>query len=289
MSEQYEIIPYEHNQDIEVIHYNGDVWMSQKDMAEIFGTSIQNVGKHIKRLESEASEDFLNHQFKKSTGGRAANYYPMHVIMYVGFNTFSTGAIKFQTWAVNIIKEYATKGYVVSDEHIDQAAQSIRAIRTSEASFSKKILAIFANSSDYDKDSPEAQNFFATVQNKIHYSVHGHTAAELIASRAQPQAPNMGLQSFKGNHITLADARVAKNYLYESELQLMANLTEQFLLYAESTEIEGKTLTMRQWIDKLNQFIRVNDKLVLQSKGTISAKDAEQLMRDAYNQFKGKS
>jgi len=267
-----------------------EVWLSQKQIAQLFNVTVPTINEHIKNiLKDDEMDDSVIRKFRiTADDGKSynTNHYNLDMIIAVGYRVNSKQGTQFRKWSTAVLSSYIREGVVVNQNNIDAAANSIRAIRTSEQSFSKKILAIFANSSDYDPKTQQAQNFFATVQNKLHYATHSYTAAELIATRAEPKAPNMGLHTFKGKSVTLADARIAKNYMTELELKLMANLTEQFLLFAESTEIEGRTLTMAQWIQKLNAFIRLNDKLVLQSKGTVSRTEAEQIMRDAYAQFK---
>ena len=283
----YQIVPYEHNSEIEAIHYQDDIWLTQKEMAEIFDTTIANVSLHVRNLEKTDPNSKFKESLIKVAGKRSPYHYPLRVALYVGFNVHTAKALVFQEWATNIIRKFLLEGVAVNPQaDIDDVASRVRAIRTSEQTFAKKMNAIFAMASDYDPKSEEAKLFFATVTNKLHYAIHGHTAAELIVERVNADKPQMGLVTVKGKNVTLADAKVAKNYLSEDELVNMARLAEQFLLFAELAESDGRLYTMRQWIEKLNSYIRMNEKLVLQSKGIVSGKKAEAVMRDEYKRYK---
>jgi hypothetical protein len=283
-----------------LIEYNGkelvfrtdgeEVWLSQKEMAQLFDVTVPTINEHIKGILSDDEIDNSTiRKFRIVAGDgkkRKVNHYSLDMIIAVGYRVNSKTGTKFRKWATSVLSQYIREGFAVDDRRVDEVASRVRAIRTSEQTFAKKMNAIFAMASDYDPRSEEAKLFFATVTNKLHYAIHGHTAAELIVERVDADKPLMGLVSVKGKDVTLADAKVAKNYLTEDELVNMARLAEQFLLFAELAEADGRLYTMRQWIEKLNAYIRMNEKRILQSKGVVSSQKAEAVMRDAYKRYK---
>lgn len=211
-------------------------------------------------------------------------YYNLNIIISVGYRVKSPEGTQFRIWATKILREYLIKGFAINDARLANEANSkdsyfeellerVRAIRTSEKHFYLKVIDIFATSIDYDSKSQIARDFFAAVQNKFHYAVHGHTAAELIVERVDAEKENMGLTSWKGNKITQDDAIIAKNYLEALELKKLRLLVEQFLSHAELEAVEHRVMTMAQWAQRLDDFLRFNNRQVLQGKGKVSHQD----------------
>ena len=192
---------------------------------------------------------------------------------------------QFRTWATHKLKEYIIKGFVLDDERMKQGGdraryfqellQRIRDIRSSERNFYQKVTDIYATSIDYKKDTESTEQFFATVQNKMHYAVHGHTAAEVITKRADSKKPLMGLTSFKGNYVTAHDAKIAKNYLSEKEIKQLNLIVSLYLDFAELQASNERAMTMMEWTTKLDEFLKVSEKKILTNAGRVSAKDAE--------------
>jgi hypothetical protein len=203
------------------------------------------------------------------------------MVLALGFRVRSPVAVRFRQWAADKLKEYIIKGFVLDDERLknpkigndyfEELTRRIQDIRTSERRFYQKITDIYATSIDYDKNHPIAQEFFATVQNKVHYAIHGQTAAEVILSRADSGMPNMGLTNWEGARIRKSDVAIAKNYLNEEELRALNNLVEQYLIFAESQAERRIAMTMSDWITKLEGFLTLNDREILQNAGKISA------------------
>jgi hypothetical protein len=202
---------------------------------------------------------------------RDVEYYNLDVIISVGYRVKSHRGTQFRIWATGTLREYLVKGFVMNDERLagsehnyfDELVERVRRIRTSEREFCRKVLDVFATSIDYETKTAQAQEFFATVQNKFHYAIHGRTAAELIAERVNSQSPAMGLTNWSGKVVTAKDARIAKNHLEEIELKRLNLLVEQFLAYAELQAVEKRPMYMQQWVNKLDDFLRFNEKAVL--------------------------
>lgn len=245
------------------------VWLTQAQMADLFQKSIPTVNEHIKNVydEGELFKDATIRKFRivriegKREVARDIEHYNLDVIISIGYRVRSHRGTQFRQWATRTLKEFLIKGFAIddkrlaerrtTDKYFDELIERVRAIRTSEANFYAKITDIYATSVDYDKDSPMSRDFFATVQNKIHYAIHGQTAAEVIHSRADAGKPNMGLTSFKEHRIRMSDVVVAKNYLTEEELQALQLLVDQYLSFAESQAMRRKPMTMAAWIEKL--------------------------------------
>ncbi len=262
------------------------VWLSQKQLTELFGKAKGTISEHIKHIfeDEELAEASVVRLFRTSAAdGKTYEvaHYNLDVVLALGFRVRSPMAVRFRQWAADKLKEYIVKGFVLDDERLknpkagndyfEDLTRRIQDIRTSERRFYQKITDIYATSIDYHKDDPLTQTFFATVQNKVHHAIHGQTAAEVIVSRADAGMPNMGLTNWEGVRIRKADIAVAKNYLNAEELRALNNLVEQYLIFAESQAERRVPMTMRDWITKLEGFLTLNDREILQNAGTVSA------------------
>ena len=279
------------------------VWLSQKQMAELFGCSIDNVSLHLKNVfaEGELIERATTEESSivQKEGSRAVSrpmtLYNLDAIISVGYRINSIRGTQFRIWATDKLKEYIVKGFVLDDERLaegkksgyfDELVERIRAIRASERNFYQKITDIYATSVDYDARHPLTQTLFATVQNKVHYAIHGQTAAELIATRADSRQPNMGLTTWEGARIRKADVSIAKNYLNEEELRALNNLAEQYLIFAEGQAARRIAMTMQDWITKLEGFLTLNDREILQGAGKVSADLAKAHAEQEFDKFR---
>ena len=266
------------------------VWLTQKQLAEIFDTTRENVVQHIKNIlqEGELSENrtckkFLQVQTEGSRQvKREIEHYNLDMIISLGYRINSKVATKFRQWATERLKEYIVKGFALDDERLKNGGgryfrellQRIRDIRSSERNLWQQVTDIYATSVDYDSNSALTIEFFAAVQNKMHYAVHRQTAAEVVYNRVDNEKVMLGMTNFKGNYITKEDVRIAKNYLSELELQKLNLLTEGFLGYAELQALEQKPMTMNDWKDFLDQQLKMLSKDILNDKGKISHKQA---------------
>ncbi|MFC1524035.1 virulence RhuM family protein [Thermodesulfobacteriota bacterium] len=288
---------------IEVQLQNETVWLSQKDMAELFQTTVPNINLHLKNifeegeLESRATiKDFLTVQ---NEGGRQVKrtkkFYNLDAIISVGYRIKSHVATRFRQWATRHIKEFIIKGFVLDDDRLknpdlpfdyfDELLRRIQDIRTSEKRFYRKITDIYATSIDYDPTLDISINFFKTVQNKMHWAITGQTAAEIIHGRANHTMPNMGLTSWRGPKVRKQDVVVAKNYLNEEELLALNNLVEQYLVFAEGQAMRRIPMHMGDWIAKLDGFLSLNDRDILEHAGKISHQMAQELAETEYDRF----
>jgi len=266
------------------------VWLNQKQLTELFGKAKGTISEHIKHIfeDEELEEDSVVRLFR-TTAADGKQYdvahYNLDMVLALGFRVRSPMAVRFRQWAADKLKEYIVKGFVLDDERLknpkvgndyfEELTRRIQDIRTSERRFYQKITDIYATSIDYDKADPLTQDFFATVQNKVHYAIHGQTAAEAILSRADRTLPNMGLTNWEGARIRKSDVATAKNYLKEDELRALNNLVEQYLIFAEGQAERRVPMTMHDWIVKLEGFLRLNDRDILQNAGTVSAELAK--------------
>jgi hypothetical protein len=266
------------------------VWLSQKQLTELFGKAKGTISEHIKHIfeDEELEEDAVVRLFR-TTASDGKQYEVAHfnldMVLALGFRVRSPVAVRFRQWAADKLKEYIVKGFVLDDERLknprvgndyfEELTRRIQDIRTSERRFYQKLTDIYATSIDYDKEHPLTQEFFATVQNKVHFAIHGQTAAEVIASRADSKLPNMGLTTWEGARIRRSDVAIAKNYLNEDELRALNNLVEQYLIFAESQAERRVPMTMRDWIVKLEGFLTLNDREILQNAGRVSAELAK--------------
>ena len=288
---------------IEVRLVDETVWLTQRLMAELFQTTPQNITLHLKNifdegeLEKQATcKDFLQVQ---NEGGRQVQrtqkIYSLDAIISVGYRIKSRVATRFRQWATQQLREYIVKGFVLDDERLknpdlpfdyfDELLRRIQDIRTSERRFYLKITDIYATSIDYDLGAETSIDFFKTVQNKMHWAITGKTAAEIIHDRADSTKPNMGLTSWRGDKIRKTDVTIAKNYLDENELRVLNNLVEQYLVFAESRAMHRIPMHMSEWIVKLNAFLQLNERNILENAGKISHKLAKELAESEYGKF----
>jgi hypothetical protein len=277
------------------------VWLSQADMVELFQTSKQNISLHIKNIfeEGELAENSVVKEYL-TTAADGKNYktkfYSLDVVISVGYRVKSLRGTQFRMWATARLREYLLKGFTMNDDllkggggYFDELLDRIRDIRSSEKVFYRKVLEIYATSIDYSQAAEITQQFFQTVQNKLHWAAHGHTAAEIIYQRANAQLPFMGLQAFKGKQPTKHEIGVAKNYLTAEELALLNRLVSAYLDIAEVNAMQRKPMRMNDWIEVLDGFIQMSRQDVLTHAGTISAALAGQKALAEYEAYKGKS
>ncbi len=285
---------------IDVTLEDETVWLNQAQMAELFQTTKQNISYHINNCfkEGELSETSVVKDFLTTAAdGKPYNthYYNLDVIISVGYRVKSLRGTQFRIWANSVLKEYLIKGFAMNDDllkssgggdYFKELLDRIRDIRSSERVFYRQILDIYATSIDYDKNAETSILFFKTVQNKMHYAVTGHTAPELVYLRADCTKPFMGLTSFKGNKPQKTDIANAKNYLSESELKELNAITSAYLDFAELQALRRKTMTMRKWVNKLDDFLHMSDSEVLQNAGTISHEMALAKAGEEYSKYK---
>jgi hypothetical protein len=289
---------------IDVFFADSTIWMTQKNLAELYQVTVKTINEHIINiiLESELEESATIRKFRivQNEGSRQVErdvlHYNFQMVLAIGYRVRSNVGIHFRNWASHVLTEYSKKGFAMNDERLknpqpfgadyfDELLERIREIRASEKRFYEKIKAIYATSVDYDAKSEAAKVFFATVQNKMHYSVHGHTAAELIAERADASKPNMGLTSFKGAKVRKADVDIAKNYLAQEEISALNRIVTMYLDYAEDQAKRQAAMHMADWEEKLNAFLRFTGREVLDNAGKISAEIAKQLAEREYEVF----
>lgn len=305
-----EIILYKtpnHDVKVEILVENETIWLSQQKIAELFDTTKQNVSLHVKNIfesgeldENSVVKDFLT----TATDGKnyKTKHYNLDAIISIGYRVNSASATHFRIWASKILKEYIIKGFAMDDERLknpnqpfgkdyfDEQLERIRDIRASERRFYQKITDIYAQcSSDYDASSQTTKEFYATVQNKLHFAITGLTAAEIINQRAKSNEPNMGLTSWKNSPngaIRKSDVTVAKNYLSADELDMYNRIVEMYLNFAEFQAKSKKIMTQKDWIEKLHSFLTMNDREILRDNGKITAKFAETLAIGEYEKYK---
>lgn len=290
---------------VDTIVKNETIWLTQEHMAELFDVKRPAVTKHLKNifesgeLEEQVVSSILEHTtqhgaIEGKTQTKQVKYYNLDAIIAVGYRVNSKRATQFRIWATNILKEYIIKGFAMDDERLKQAdrwdyfdewLERIRDIRASEKRFYQKIRDIYTTAIDYDKDSQQAQDFFKKVQNKMLWAVTGKTAAELIESRGDPEAPNMGLTSWRGSIVRKYDVGIAKNYLKADELKDLNEIVTMYLDYAERQARQRKTVTMEQWSDKLDVFLEFNEQELLTHAGKVKAEVAKKLAEERYEAF----
>lgn len=292
---------------LEVKLENETVWLSQKQMAELFNCSTDNISLHLKNVyfEGELDENLTTEDSSvvQIEGNRkilrAVKLYDLDAIISVGYRINSLRGTQFRIWATQKLREYIVKGFVLDDERLSdgrvkrsyfqELEERIRKIRTSEANFYQKVKDIFATSVDYDSKTDYAKKFFAIVQNKFHFAITGLTASEIVANRIDSNKENMGLTNWSGEIITREQAEVAKNYLEELELKRLNLLVEQFLSYAELQSVEERLMYMKDWINELNNFLLFNKRNILNNAGSVSHENMEEKVRlelAKYNQKK---
>lgn len=267
-----------------------DLWLTQPQIAELYDTTQQNISQHIDSVykDRELDREATNKKFLlvRTEGTRQVkrniDHYNLDMIIALGYRVQSQIATRFRRWATVRLHEYIQKGFSMDDDRLKQGGsryfrellQRIRDIRSSERNFYQQVTDIYATATDYDPRADLTRAFFATVQNKLHYAVHEHTAAEVIYNRVDNEKPLVGMTNFKGDYITRDDVKIAKNYLTEIELQRLNLLVSQFLDYAEFQALEQIPMTMKDWIDALDNQIVANRRKLLEGKGRISHKQA---------------
>ena len=267
-----------------------DIWLTQNQIAEIYKTTKQNISLHINNIykdkELDINSTVKNFLTVQNEGNRQVkrniDHYNLDMIIALGYRVQSQVATRFRIWATQRLHEYMQKGFTMDDERLKQGGnryfrellQRIRDIRSSERNFYQQVTDIYATSIDYDPRSDLTKKFFATVQNKLHFAVHEHTAAELIYERVDNEKPFVGMTNFKGDYVTIDDVKIAKNYLSEIELQRLNLLVSQFLDFAELQALEQRAMTMNDWINELDNQIIQNKRKLLEGKGKISHQEA---------------
>ena len=288
---------------VQVRLQDGSLWLSQGQMAELYGTTPQNITQHIRAVYREGEHDlaatcrdYLQVQTEGArTVSRAVKHYSLPLILAVGFRVRSPIGTRFRQWAAGVLGDYAVKGFALDDRRLKSASDDlyfeellakIRDIRSSERVFYRKVLDIYATSIDYDPSDEASTRFFQTVQNKMHWAAHGHTAAEIVAARADADAPNMGLTSWPGPAIRKTDITVAKNYLNPEELEALNRIVSAYLDFAELQAMNRRPMTMAAWIAKLDDFLRLSERDVLAHAGKVSAESAKALAERAYERWR---
>ncbi len=280
---------------------DGDtVWLNAQQMSDLFGIDRSGIVKHVQNVletnELEAKSTCAKiAQVAKDGKKRLIDHYNLDMIISVGYRVNSLRGTQFRIWATNRLREYIIKGFTLDDERLkngkketyfDELIERVRAIRTSERNFYQKITDIYTTSLDYDSKSVLTKNFFSTVQNKMHYGIHGHTAAEVIVARADAKKPNMGITSVPQGKIKRNDVFVAKNYLTEDEIYDLNLIVDQYLSFAEMQARKNKPMHMDDWIRKLDDFLKLNEKEILKTAGTVSKETAELKAGAEYEKFK---
>ena len=276
------------------------LWLTQAQMCELYQTSKSNVSEHIKHIfeEEELNEESVVRKFRTTAAdGKEylVSHYNLDMIIALGYRVRSIIATRFRQWATERLKEYIVKGFTLDDERLKKLGggsywkellERIRDIRASEKVLYRQILEIYATSIDYDPRAQVSQEFFKKVQNKIHYAIHGHTAAELIVERADAEKDFMGLLTFKGNHPTLIEAKTAKNYLNEKELRALGQLVSGYLDFAERQAEREQVMTMNDWAAYLDRILTMSGEQLLQGSGSVSHEEAMEHATMEYRKYK---
>ncbi len=277
------------------------VWVTQEHMAQLFGKAKSTINEHIGNIYKEGelekeqtTQKIGNSEFQQ----KAPLYYNLDVIISVGYRVKSPQGTQFRIWATKRIHEYIVKGFTMDDDRLKQEGarsryfeellQRIRDIRSSERNFYQKVTDIYVTSVDYNKDEEQTKLFFATVQNKMHYAIHGQTAAEMIYSRANSEKPYLGLTNYPGNYITQRDISIAKNYLTEDELKQLNLIVSMYLDFAELQATNGRLMKMKDWVQKLDDFLKVSEKNLLTNAGKISHQKAINKTKAEYEKYRKK-
>ncbi|MCL2844801.1 MAG: virulence RhuM family protein [Chitinivibrionia bacterium] len=291
---------------VEVLLNNDNVWLPLDKIAQIFGRDKSTVSRHIKNIFEDGELDkkatVANFATVQTEGTRQVmrdiEFYNLDMIISIGYRVNSQNGILFRKWATEILKEYIRKGFAMNDELLKEAGggnyfkeliSRIRDIRSSEKVFYRQILDIYATSVDYDPKSETSIEFFKLVQNKMHYAAHGKTAAELIVERASSELPFMGLTAFKGKKPTKNEAIIAKNYLNEKEIKALNLITSMYLDYAERQAQKEEVMYMKDWVVKLDTFLKNNDENILQNAGSVSREFAVEHANNEYDIYREKT
>jgi hypothetical protein len=285
---------------ITVVYADETVWLTQDRMATLFNKAKSTINEHVQNVyeedelqKSETMRKFGNTELSTT---KPTYYYNLDVIISVGYRVKSLEGTKFRQWATKRLQEYIIKGFTLDDERLKQGGaasryftellQRIRDIRSSERNLYQKVTDIYATSIDYRKDDKLTHQFFATVQNKMHYAVHGMTAPEIVAKRADAKKHLMGMTSFKGSYLTLEDSKIAKNYLSEEELNLLNLIVSMYLDFAEIQALKRKSMTMNDWIAKLDDYLRTGEHQILQNAGKVSRSQAMKKVKQQYEKYR---
>lgn len=290
---------------IEVRYEEGSIWLTQKLMAELFDVTTPTINEHLKNI-FESNELVQNSVIRKflTTANDGKNYntqfYNLDAIISVGYRVNSKRATQFRQWATQVLSEFAIKGFVLDkkrlengsflgEDYFEQLLEEIREIRLSERRFYQKITDIYATSVDYNKNAPTTRDFFAKVQNKLHYAIHGHTASELVLKRADSNKPHMGLTSWEhspNGKILKTDVPVAKNYLTTEELESLGRIVNAYLELAENRAKRKIPMTMEDWAKRLDKFLEFDERDILQNAGKISAKIAKEYAESEFEKYR---
>ena len=276
------------------------LWLTQAQMCELYQTSKSNVSEHIKHIfeEGELNKESVVRNFRTTAAdGKEylVSHYNLDMVIALGYRVRTIIATRFRQWATERLKEYIVKGFTIDDERLKKLGggsywkellERIRDIRATEKVLYRQILEIYATSIDYDPRAQVSQDFFKKVQNKIHYAIHGHTAAELIVERADAEKDFMGLLTFKGNHPTLIEAKTAKNYLNEKELRAMGQLVSGYLDFAERQAEREQVMTMNDWAAYLDRILTMSGEQLLQGSGSVSHEQAMEHATTEYRKYK---
>ncbi|MFA4831185.1 MAG: virulence RhuM family protein [Patescibacteria group bacterium] len=288
-------------QKIRVVIEDENVWLTQKLIAELFDISVPTVNEHLKNVfeSKELDEKSVIRSFRITAADAKkydAKHYNLDAILAIGYRVRSDKGTQFRKWATERLREYLIKGFTMDDERLKQGGgrvryfqellQRIRDVRSSERMFYQKVTDIYATSIDYSNDDKLTHEFFATVQNKMHYAVHGHTAAEVVALRVNSKKPLMGLTSFKSDYIIASDITIAKNYLNEKEINQLNLIVSLYIDFAELQASSGRLMKMRDWITKLDEFLTISEKKLLYTSGKVSAKRAEEKALQEYEKYR---
>ncbi len=293
------------NQSFEILYQDENIWVTQKMMASLYDVGVNTINYHIKKVlkDSELQADRVIRKFRITADDEKnynTNHYSLEMIIAVGFKVNSERAVQFRKWVNRIAKEYTIKGWVIdserlkegtylSDKYYDELLETIREIRISERKFYQKITDIYATSVDYDKTAATTRDFFAKVQNKMHYAVHGHTAAELIYERADAEKEHMGLTTWKAapdGKIIKSDVSVAKNYLSEAEMKSLERIVSAYLDLAEDRAERHIPMTMEDWSRRLDLFLMADDREILKDSGKITAEIAKQKAESEFEKYR---
>lgn len=293
------ILIYELGNDIkvEVILEEENIWLTQEQISKLYNKAKSTINEHIKNiyLEQELLETNTMRKFGNSEfSTKPTNYYNLDMIIAIGFRVKSSEGTKFRIWANEKLKEYLVKGYNLNaerfknngnDPYFDELLDKIRDIRSSEKVFWRKILDIYATSIDYNPKKEITINFFKTVQNKMHYAVSSNTAAEIVYNRVDSSKDNIGLTNFKGDMPTRRETEIAKNYLTYEELQVLNRLVSAYLDIAEINALKRKTMTMQDWVNELDSFLKMTHNDILQTKGIVSHEEALKKAHAEYDKY----
>ena len=293
---------------VQVVYHNETVWCTQKAMAQLFDCSADNIGLHLKNIyeTGELTQEATTENFSvvQTEGERQVNrklkFYNLDAIISVGYRVNSTRATQFRQWCTFILRQFAIRGYVIDkkrmengsfigEDYFEHLLAEIREIRLSERRFYQKLTDIYATSIDYNRDAPTTRLFFKKVQNKMHYAVHGHTAAELIIDRANAEKEHMGLTTWENapnGKIVKPDVSIAKNYLKESELEDMGRIINSFLDLAEDMAKRHIPMTMEDWAKRIDRFLDLTDRPVLTDAGHVSAEQAKEYAETEFEKYR---